>query len=70
MIYQVLLSQKHNEKVFMNVICCSRVVCCSRDWHFKGLVTQLDVNLYSLCVGILYYLLSLSSSLIMYDFNI
>ena len=28
--YQVLLSLKNNEKVFMNV------VCCSRDWRFKG----------------------------------
>ena len=28
--YQVLVSLKNNEKVFMNVICCSR------DWRFKG----------------------------------
>ena len=28
--YQVLFSLKNNEKVFMNV------VCCSRDWRFKG----------------------------------
>ena len=27
---QVLLSLKNNEKIFMNV------VCCSRDWRFKG----------------------------------
>ena len=27
--YQVLFSLKNNEKVFINV------VCCSRDWHFK-----------------------------------
>ena len=30
MIYQVLFSLKINEKVFINV------VCCSRDWRFKG----------------------------------
>ena len=29
--YQVLFSLKNNEKVFINV------VCCSRDWQFKGL---------------------------------
>ena len=29
--YQVLFSLGNNEKVFMNV------VCCSCDWHFKGL---------------------------------
>ena len=28
--HQVLFSLKNNEKIFMNV------VCCSRDWHFKG----------------------------------
>ena len=28
--YQVLLSLKNNEKVFINV------VCCSPNWHFKG----------------------------------
>ena len=28
--YQALFSLKNNEKVFMNV------VCCSRDWRFKG----------------------------------
>ena len=28
--YQVLFSLKNNEKVFINV------VCCSRDWRFKG----------------------------------
>ena len=28
--YQVLFSLKDNEKVFINV------VCCSRDWRFKG----------------------------------
>ena len=28
--YQVLFSQKNNEKVFMNAICCIR------DWRFKG----------------------------------
>ena len=27
---QVLFSLKNNEKIFMNV------VCCSGDWHFKG----------------------------------
>ena len=27
--YQVLFSQKNNEKVFINV------VCCSRNWRFK-----------------------------------
>ena len=27
--HQVLFSQKNNEKIFMNV------VCCSRDWHFQ-----------------------------------
>ena len=32
--YQVLFSLKNNEKVFMNV------VCCSRDWHFKGFVIK------------------------------
>ena len=29
--YQVLFSLKTNEKIFKTVICCSR------DWHFKGL---------------------------------
>ena len=28
--YQVLFSLENNEKVFINV------VCCSHDWHFKG----------------------------------
>ena len=28
--HQVLFSLKNNEKIFMNVICCSR------DWRFKG----------------------------------
>ena len=28
--YQVLFSLKNNEEVFINV------VCCSRDWRFKG----------------------------------
>ena len=28
--HQVLFSLKNNEKIFMNV------VCCSRDWPFKG----------------------------------
>ena len=28
--HQVLFSQKNNETIFMNV------VCCSRDWRFKG----------------------------------
>ena len=28
--YQVLFSLKNNEKVFINV------ACCSRDWRFKG----------------------------------
>ena len=28
--HQVLFSLKNNEKIFMNV------VCCSRDWRFKG----------------------------------
>ena len=28
--FQVLFSLKNNEKVFMNV------VCCSHDWQFKG----------------------------------
>ena len=28
--YQVLFSLKDNENLFINV------VCCSRDWHFKG----------------------------------
>ena len=28
--YKVLFSLKNNEKILMNV------VCCSRDWHFKG----------------------------------
>ena len=28
--YQVLFSLKNNEQLFMNV------VCCSRDWRFKG----------------------------------
>ena len=28
--HQVLFSLKNNEKIFMNV------VCCCRDWHFKG----------------------------------
>ena len=32
--YQVLFSlkNKNNEKVFVNV------VCCSRDWHYKGYI--------------------------------
>ena len=29
--YQVLFSLENNEKIFMNV------ACCSRDWRFKGL---------------------------------
>ena len=28
--HQVLFSPKNNEKIFLNV------VCCSHDWHFKG----------------------------------
>ena len=32
--YQVLFSLKNNEKVFMNV------VCCSRDWRFKGFLKE------------------------------
>ena len=34
--YQVLFSLKNNEKVFINV------VCCSHDWCFKGKSTQKD----------------------------
>ena len=34
--YQVLFSLTNNEKVFMNV------VCCSRDWRFKGKPKQPD----------------------------
>ena len=30
--YQVLFPLKNNEKILMNV------VCCSRDWRFKGYV--------------------------------
>ena len=30
--YQVLFFLKNNERIFMNV------VCCSRDWHFKELI--------------------------------
>ena len=36
--YQVLFSLKNNEKVFINV------VCCSRDWHFKGLTLVININ--------------------------
>ena len=31
--HQVLFSLKNNEKIFMNV------VCCTSDWRFKGLIT-------------------------------
>ena len=31
--YQVLFSLKNNEKIFMNVVCCSR----AHDWRFKSL---------------------------------
>ena len=37
--YQVLFSLKNNEKVFINV------VCCSRNWHFKGYQNKLFVQL-------------------------
>ena len=36
--YQVLFSQKNNEKVFINV------VCCSPDWPFKGLFSVSTAN--------------------------
>ena len=36
--YQVLFSLKNNEKVYMNV------VCCSRDWRFKGLVKKKETK--------------------------
>ena len=38
--YQVLFSMKNNEKVFMNV------VCCSRDLSFKGLYSMAEVMFY------------------------
>ena len=37
--YQVLFSLKNNEKVFINVICCSR------DWCFKGVKLELMLTL-------------------------
>ena len=42
--HQVLFSLKNNEKIFVNV------VCCSRDWRFKGLpfLTSGLVHLYHL----------------------
>ena len=51
--YKVLFSLKNNEKVFMNV------VCCSRDWHFKG-----KEYLYTASENdtILYYIFFLSKS--------
>ena len=36
--YQVLVSLKNNEKVFINA------VCCSRDWPFKGLDIKLSLK--------------------------
>ena len=47
--HQVLFSLKNNEKIFMNVICCSH------DWHFnKGLITQnknsMDSGVWLVCV--------------------
>ena len=35
--YQVLFSLKNNEKVFINV------VCCSRDWRFYGFILNMDI---------------------------
>ena len=37
--YQVLFSLKSNEKLFINV------VCCSRDWRFKGSLSYLRYNM-------------------------
>ena len=34
-IYQVVFLLKKIETVFMDVVC---VVCCSRDWRFKGYI--------------------------------
>ena len=36
--YQVLFSLKNNEEIFMNV------VCCSRDWGFKGWLVVLGLT--------------------------
>ena len=41
--HQVLLSLKNNEKIFVNV------VCCSHDWHFKGLTHIILVYCLSYC---------------------
>ena len=35
--YQVLFSLKNNEKVFINV------VCCSLDWLFKGYMPEMKI---------------------------
>ena len=39
--YQVLFSLKNNEKVFMNVICCTH------DWPFEGLVITVLLTIHS-----------------------
>ena len=36
--HQVLFSLKNNEKIFMNV------VCCSRDWRFKGKALEMKID--------------------------
>ena len=45
--HQVLFSLKNNEKIFMNV------VCCSRDWYFKvnKSLTNNPVNPFALSFG-------------------
>ena len=40
MIYQILFSLKNNEKVLINV------VCCSRDWRFKSCMMEQCMNNY------------------------
>ena len=36
--YQVLFSLKNNEKIFKTV------VCCSRDWHLRVKITELQIR--------------------------
>ena len=44
--HQVLFSLKNNEKIFMNI------VCCSGDWHFRVNVSVVCVHscVYCMCV--------------------
>ena len=51
--HQVLFSLKNDEKIFMNV------VCCIRDWRFKGKYTKSDDM-----IGIIYLLFVLGMATI------